>query len=129
MKQLYTVILVPHTGEQFRKWRLSSRVVKALAFLAGVALIATGVLVAHYVTFYQGLTDLRELRLANTELKRQNIDYEVSVEHLNEQVVSLQDFVMKLSVMAGLDETPQLTGVGARRRRRRLFGPRPLDSL
>ena len=112
MKQLYTVILVPHTGEQFRKWRLSPRVVKAFAFLAGVALIATGVLVAHYVTFYQGLTDLRELRLANTELKRQNIDYEVSVEHLNEQVASLQDFVMKLSVMAGLDETPQLTGVG-----------------
>ena len=114
MKQLYTVMLVPHTGEQFRKWRLSSAVVKALAVLAGVTLIATGVLVAHYVAFYEGLTDLRELRLANTELKRQNIDYEVSVEHLNEQVASLQDFVMKLSVMAGLDETPQVAdgGVG-----------------
>ena len=112
MKQLYTVILVPHTGEQFRKWRLSSGLVKALAVLAGVALIATGVLVAHYVAFYQGLTDLRELRLANTELKRQNIDYEVSVEHLNEQVASLQDFVMKLSVMAGLDETPQPADAG-----------------
>ena len=110
-KELYTVILVPHTGEQFRKWRLSSGVVKAFAALAGVVLIVTPVLVAHYVSFYQGLTDLRELRMANTELKRQNIDYEVSVEHLNEQVASLQDFVMKLSVMAGLD-MPQRTGAG-----------------
>ncbi|TDI38347.1 MAG: hypothetical protein E2P02_20775 [Acidobacteria bacterium] len=112
MKELYTVILVPHTGEQFRKWRLSSGLVKAFAALAGVALIAIAILVAHYVAFYQGLTDLRELRLANTELKRQNIDYEVSVEHLNEQVASLQDFVMKLSVMAGLDEAAPLTGAG-----------------
>ena len=112
IKELYTVILVPHTGEQFRKWRLSSGVVKAFAALAGVVLIVTPVLVAHYVSFYQGLTDLRELRMANTELKRQNIDHEVSVEHLNEQVASLQDFVMKLSVMAGLDEMPQRTGAG-----------------
>jgi len=112
MKELYTVILVPHTGERFRKWRLSSGLVKAFAALAGVALIAIAILVAHYVAFYQGLTDLRELRLANTELKRQNIDYEVSVEHLNEQVASLQDFVMKLSVMAGLDEAAPLTGAG-----------------
>lgn len=112
MKRFYTVILVPHTGERFRKWRLSSRGVKALAVLAGAALIATGVLVVHYMSFYQDLTDLRELRLGNAELKRQNIDYEVSVEHLNEQVASLQNFVMKLSVMAGLDETPQLADAG-----------------
>ena len=52
IKELYTVILVPHTGEQFRKWRLSSGVVKAFAALAGVALFSTVGLVVHYVAFY-----------------------------------------------------------------------------
>ena len=67
-------------------------------------MIVLGALTTHYFSFYQELTELRELRLGNAELKRQNLDYEVSVEHLNDQVVSLEDFVMKLSVMAGLGE-------------------------
>jgi murein DD-endopeptidase MepM/ murein hydrolase activator NlpD len=104
MKRTYTVIFVPHTGERHKKWRLTAGALKTLAVLAGVALIAAGTLTAHYFTFYQELTELRELRLGNAELKRQNLDYEVSVEHLNEQVGSLEDFVMKLSVMAGLGE-------------------------
>ena len=104
MKRTYTVIFVPHTGERHKKWRLTAGALKTLAVLAGVALIAAGTLTAHYFTFYQELTELRELRLGNAELKRQNLGYEVSVEHLNEQVGSLEDFVMKLSVMAGLGE-------------------------
>jgi murein DD-endopeptidase MepM/ murein hydrolase activator NlpD len=43
------------------------------------------------------------LRLVNAELRRQNLDYEVSSEHLSGRVASLQEFVKKLSVMAGLD--------------------------
>jgi len=113
MKRSYTVIFVPHTGERFRKWRLSSGALKALTVLAGATLVAAGVLVVHYFSFYQELDELRTLRLGNAELKQQNLDYEVSVEHLNEQVDSLQDFVMKLSVMAGLDESGgAVDGVG-----------------
>lgn len=114
MKRSYTVIFVPHTGERFKKWRLSAGALKTLAVLAGAAVVVAGTLTAHYFTFYQELIELRELRLTNAELKRQNLDYEVSVEHLNEQVASLEDFVMKLSVMAGLGEVTEAAdgGVG-----------------
>ncbi len=112
MKRSYTVIFVPHTGERFRKWRLSSGALKALTVLAGAALVVALVLVAHYLTFYQELGELRELRLGNAALKQQNLEYEASVEHLNEQVASLQNFVMKLSVMAGLDEGPSSAAGG-----------------
>jgi murein DD-endopeptidase MepM/ murein hydrolase activator NlpD len=121
MKRSFTVIVVPHTGERFRKLRFSSGALKALALLGGVVLLALGVLVAHYVAFYKDLTELRELRLNNAELKRKNLDYEVGIEHLNERVTSLQDFVKKLSVMAGLDATLEPSADGG------VGGPADLD--
>jgi murein DD-endopeptidase MepM/ murein hydrolase activator NlpD len=65
--------------------------------------IIAGVLTFHYLQFAGEMRELRRLRMVNSELRRQNLDYEVSVEHLNNRVTSLQDFVKKLSVMAGLD--------------------------
>jgi murein DD-endopeptidase MepM/ murein hydrolase activator NlpD len=114
MKRSYTVIFVPHTGERHKKWRLTAGALKTLGVLAGVVAVAAAALTVHYYAFFQELTELRELRLGNAELKRQNLDYEVSVEHLNEKVASLENFVMKLSVMAGLGDGVDTTegGVG-----------------
>jgi murein DD-endopeptidase MepM/ murein hydrolase activator NlpD len=120
MKRSFTILVVPHTGEQFRKLRLTSGGLRALTVSVALLLVAAFFLAAHYAAFYRDLGELRELRLTNSELKRQNLDYELSVEHLNERVSSLQDFVRKLSVMAGLDTTVEtdVDGVG---------GPHDLD--
>jgi murein DD-endopeptidase MepM/ murein hydrolase activator NlpD len=103
MKRSYTILVVPHTGEQFRKLRLTSGGLKALTTVVALVAVVALFLAAHYVAFYRDLSELRALRLNNSELKRQNLDYELSVEHLNDRVASLQDFVRKLSVMAGLE--------------------------
>jgi murein DD-endopeptidase MepM/ murein hydrolase activator NlpD len=121
MKRSFTILLVPHTGERFRKWRLSSGGVKALTVLASTVLLGAAFLLAHYAAFYGDLSELRELRLSNAELKRQNLDYELSVEHLNDRVASLQDFVKKLSVMAGLDASLEPDAEGG------VGGPHDLD--
>jgi murein DD-endopeptidase MepM/ murein hydrolase activator NlpD len=105
MKRSFTILVVPHTGEQFRKLRLTSGGLKALTVSVALVMVAALFLAAHYLAFYRDLAELRELRVTNSELKRQNLDYELSVEHLNDRVASLQDFVRKLSVMAGLDTT------------------------
>jgi len=121
MKRSFTILVVPHTGEQFRKLRLTSGGLRALTVSVALVAVAALFLAAHYLAFYRDLGELRELRLSNSELKRQNLDYELSVEHLNERVSSLQDFVRKLSVMAGLDTTLEADvdgGVG---------GPHDLD--
>ena len=98
-------MIVPHVGTQLRKIRLSSRLLKALA-ISGVAfLVAVVVLLTSYFYFYQDLRLLQQLRASNAELTRQNQDYVISTEQLNQKMEELQDFVKKLSVMAGLDSS------------------------
>src|SRR3989304_9405652 len=102
-KRFYTFILVPHAEAKRRKIHLSKRTAVLAASFLGLMVIVAGVLTFHYVRFYGEMRELRRLRIVNAELRRQNLDYEVSVEHLNNRVTSLQDFVKKLSVMAGLN--------------------------
>jgi hypothetical protein len=102
-KKSYTVILVPHGGAKYRKFHLTSLRLGLISFVTGLSLVTAGVLTFHYVRFHSELKDLRRLRVMNAELRQQNLDYEVSTEHLSKRVASLQDFVKKLSVMAGLD--------------------------
>jgi murein DD-endopeptidase MepM/ murein hydrolase activator NlpD len=114
-KKSYTVILVPHGGAKYRKFHLTSLKLGLIAFVAGLSLVTTGVLAFQYARFHDELQDLRRLRVMNAELRQQNLDYEVSSEHLSKRVASLQDFVKKLSVMAGLDTAvagETLGGVG-----------------
>ncbi len=101
--------------------RLTSGGLRALTVSIALVFIAALFLAAHYLAFYRDLRELRELRLSNSELKRQNLDYELSVEHLNDRVASLQDFVRKLSVMAGLDTAVEGDADGG------VGGPHDLD--
>ena len=111
--RFYTFILVPHAEAKFRKIHLSKRTAILVASFLGLMVVVAGLLSFHYWQFYGEMRDLRRLRMVNAELRRQNLDYEVSVEHLNNRVTSLQDFVKKLSVMAGLDtELPTEPGGG-----------------
>lgn len=101
--RFYTFIFVPHAEAKFRKIHFSKRTALLIGSLLGLMVVGAGVLTFHYWRFHSEMKELRRLRMVNAELRRQNLDYEVSVEHLNNRVVSLQDFVKKLSVMAGLD--------------------------
>lgn len=110
MKRSFTLIWVPHGGERFRKLRMSSAFLRTLGVFSVGGILIAGVLLTHYAAFYRELGELRALRLANAELERRTREYEISVEDLNGQVSSLQDFVRKLSVMAGLEDTLQEGG-------------------
>ena len=102
-KRNYTVILVPHGGAKYRKFHLSAIKIGLISLVGCISLILAGQLAFKYARFHQELIELSRLRQMNAELRQQNLDYEVSTEHLTKRVTSLQDFVKKLSIMAGLD--------------------------
>lgn len=118
----YTVILVPHASARFRKLRFSQRSLYFAGSVTVMGLLLMAVLGFHYARFHRDLDELRRLRVLNAELRRQNLDYEVSTEHLSNRVSSLQDFVKKLSVMAGLDTELSSDSEGG------VGGPRADDS-
>ena len=89
--RFYTFILVPHAEAKFRKIHFSKRTAIIVASFLGLMVLVAGLLTFHYWQFYGEMRDLRRLRMVNAELRRQNLDYEVSVEHLNNRVTSLQD--------------------------------------
>ena len=55
MKRSFTILVVPHTGEQFRKLRLTSGGLRALTVSVALLIMAALFLVVHYAAFYRDL--------------------------------------------------------------------------
>jgi murein DD-endopeptidase MepM/ murein hydrolase activator NlpD len=113
--EFYTLIVVPHAKARFRKFQVSVRLTKwvlgALVFLA-VALLG---IVVHYTWINVQVAELKRLRGENLALAAKARAYEDNAGRLQERVLTLQDMVTKLGLMAGVEESlpdARLGGVG-----------------
>jgi murein DD-endopeptidase MepM/ murein hydrolase activator NlpD len=113
--EFYTLIVVPHAKAKFRKFQVSVRLTKwAMGIAATMALILVGVL-AHYTWISVEVGELRRLRSENVALSTKAQAYEQNAAKLQAKLMTLQNMVMKLGVMAGLEKTlpdPAIGGVG-----------------
>lgn len=113
--EFYTLIVVPHAKARFRKFQVSVRLTKWALGIAGVAALSlTGVLF-HYTRINAEVHELRRLRAENQALRTRNQQYEQNAGKLQSKVLTLQNIVRKLGMMAGLDNVlPDATvgGVG-----------------
>jgi murein DD-endopeptidase MepM/ murein hydrolase activator NlpD len=113
--EFYTLIVVPHAKARFRKFQVSVRLTKwvlsALAFLA-LALVA---IVVHYTWINVEVAELKRLRGENLALAAKAKAYEENAGRLQARVLTLQNMVTKLGLMAGVEESlpeARLGGVG-----------------
>jgi murein DD-endopeptidase MepM/ murein hydrolase activator NlpD len=113
--EFYTLIFVPHAKARFRKFQVSVRLAKwALGTAGTLALGLIGVL-AHYTWISVEVGELRRLRSENVVLSTKAYAYEQNAAKLQAKLMTLQNMVMKLGVMAGLEKTlpdPAIGGVG-----------------
>lgn len=108
----YTFIVVPHARARFRKFQVSVRLAKWTAGVLGFAfLVLAGVLI-HYTSIAAEVFELRGLRSENAALLVRTREYEQSAGKLQARVEQLQQMVMKLGVMAGLEQTLPDSSVG-----------------
>jgi murein DD-endopeptidase MepM/ murein hydrolase activator NlpD len=110
--EFYTLIVVPHAKARFRKFQVSVRLTKwvlgALVFL-GVALVG---IVVHYTWINVEVAELARLRGENLALAAKARAYEENAGRLQARVLTLQNMVTKLGLMAGVEESLPEAGLG-----------------
>jgi murein DD-endopeptidase MepM/ murein hydrolase activator NlpD len=113
--EFYTLIVVPHAKAKFRKFQVSVRLTKwVLAAFGVLALVLVGIL-AHYTWIAVEVAEVGRLRTENLALATKAKAYEENAEQLQAKVLSLQNTVTKLGMMAGLEESlpdPAVGGTG-----------------
>jgi len=113
--EFYTLIVVPHAKARFRKFQVSVRLTKWVIGALGVlAVVLVGIL-THYTWIAVEVAEIRRLRVENLALATKARAYETNAGQLQAKVLQLQNMVMKLGVMAGLEQSlpdASLGGVG-----------------
>jgi murein DD-endopeptidase MepM/ murein hydrolase activator NlpD len=113
--EFFTLIVVPNAKARFRKFHVPVRLAKwALVAVAGLALILGGILV-HYTWITVEVAELRRLRSENLALVAKTQAYEQNASKLQAKLLALQNMVMKLGMMAGLEKSlpdDRVGGVG-----------------
>ena len=110
--EFYTLIVVPHAKARFRKFQVSVRLTRwVLASLAVLALALVGIVV-HYTMISVEVAELKRLRGENLALATKARAYEENAGRLQARVLTLQNVVTKLGLMAGVEKSLPDAGVG-----------------
>jgi murein DD-endopeptidase MepM/ murein hydrolase activator NlpD len=113
--EFYTLIVVPHAKARFRKFQVSVRLTKwVLGSLTVLALALVGIVV-HYTIISVEVAEMKRLRGENLALAAKARAYEENAGRLQARVLTLQNMVTKLGLMAGVEESlpdARLGGVG-----------------
>jgi murein DD-endopeptidase MepM/ murein hydrolase activator NlpD len=113
--EFYTLIVVPHAKARFRKFQISVRLTKWVLGVAAVLALALVGILTHYTWINVEVAELRRLRVENLTLTTKAQAYEQNTGKLQAKLLTLQNMVMKLGVMAGLEPSlpdAKLGGVG-----------------
>ena len=113
--EFYTLIVVPHAKVRFRKFQVSVRLTKwVLGSLSVLALALVGIVV-HYTLISVEVAEMKRLQGENLALATKARAYEENAGRLQARVLTLQNTVTKLGLMAGVEASlpdAQVGGVG-----------------
>ena len=103
--EFYTLIVVPHAKARFRKFQVSVRFAKWVGGVGAALGLLLGAVLVHYTWINVEVAELRRLRSENVALSTKALAYEENATKLQTKLLNLQNMVMKLGVMAGLEKT------------------------
>lgn len=117
MDERYTIVVVPHSRSNVRKFQISSRKLSfVFVTLALLALVSVGTMI-HYVQLYRQAWNLKSVESENAKLKASLEQSQLLAQKLNRKISNLTELSNKLRVMAGLPQAPiqnkkQTPGIG-----------------
>jgi murein DD-endopeptidase MepM/ murein hydrolase activator NlpD len=113
--EFYTLIVVPHAKARFRKFQVSVRLTRWVLGSLSVLALALVSIVVHYTMISVEVAELKRLQGENLALATKARAYEENAGRLQARVLTLQNMVTKLGLMAGVEKSlpdAQVGGVG-----------------
>jgi murein DD-endopeptidase MepM/ murein hydrolase activator NlpD len=106
MDERYTIVIVPHSRSNLRKFQVSSRYISyAFVCLAVLVLASIGTTV-QFVKLYRQALSLKNIQSENVQLRASLEQSQLLTQKLNRKIATLTDLSNKLRVMAGLPQSP-----------------------
>jgi len=111
-KKFFSLIIVPHSKERFKRLTLSEKTVKALLGASAFLFIALVVFLVDYFSMNITRQKYKELYNENLQQKEALAGYKDSLEKIYRVIGNLENYAKKLNIMAGLNETSSLEEAG-----------------
>jgi murein DD-endopeptidase MepM/ murein hydrolase activator NlpD len=100
----YTLIIVPHAKAKFRKIQVPVRLIQWGGVGLAVLILGGTLLLAQVTRMSYEIYTLRRLKTENVELRAQTKEFEQKQGALQARLKTLESVVLKLGVMAGLEQ-------------------------
>lgn len=111
-RKFYTIFILPHAQEQFRKIHISRNFIVALVICLAVVAVA-GLVSPHLFLKTQAQAEyVDRLEAENRRLKQDKERYETSLAHIGEQLATFESVAGKLAKAVGLRDLPFTRAAG-----------------
>jgi len=102
-KRHSTIIFVPHARAKFRKLKVSHRILYSVLSILTSSFCLSTFFSVQYFTSLSRTHELSKLKKENKALQQANEDFSKSVEHLRNQLTSVEEKTRKLAIIAGVE--------------------------
>ena len=116
-RKFYTVFILPHAQERFRKLHVSKSFLVGLVSILGVVLVAGAVSPHLAFKMHAQSTNIASLEEENKRLRDEKVQFESSLAQMGEQIDAIEHLAGKLASAVGLRDLPSIRaarGGGAR---------------
>ena len=107
--KLFSVIIVPHTKTNFKTLTFSKKRMKFLLGGAAAVLLVLVVFLVDYFSMTLIRSKYKKMTRENTEQKEKILNYESSIQQLQQSVLNYEGYAKKLNVLMGL-KAPEMIG-------------------
>jgi murein DD-endopeptidase MepM/ murein hydrolase activator NlpD len=108
MDERFTIVIVPHSRTNVRKYQISSRILSFVFVSLAVLVLVSAGLMVHYVKIYRQAWDLKGVEMENAQLKASLEQSQLLTQKLNRKISSLTELSNKLKLLAGLPAQPPM---------------------
>ncbi len=107
--KLFSVIIVPHTKTNFKTLTFSKKRMKFLLGGAAAVILVLLVFLVDYFSMTLIRSKYKKMSRENTEQKEKILNYESSIQQLQQSVLNYEGYAKKLNVLMGL-KAPEMIG-------------------